>query len=470
MTHNTTPLETQIDAAEGAPTLSRQLAAAANETIASEKGFSARVASANTSKARMEMLRAVSAKKSVDVRAALARGTDPNFLMERGGELQSPLRLAARENWIDGVMILLENSAVESFAHAQYRTEHPDAASRSEVDKALRHQAGPWHYVTEPKVFALFMQTEPDAEFRARCARTAAKNAANCLWLISEGLLSLVEEWTKIEMDTIGQLRAVAAKEHVDSVQAKMIRALWKAAPERLQANVEARWGAIVEADALELMAELARADAPEPADWSAISARKGMGPRALPLWTLALASSSLRVAHALGKVEPLRQMGLAHAKTHQALSGLESAPALREAARQGVDLARVVDAEGNSPLHLACASRNPSKTTTVDLVKVFPAWMDRKNNHGQDPSLLLMKGAGSWVRDKREKLVAELQSVSMNRDLSQIKKTQKTQDREAAKKQPKKKNPEAVADGAEESIGEVGHKTEPEKRGARRL
>jgi hypothetical protein len=458
--------ETKQKEGQSAPSL-LEAVAQASEAWASEqaqKATSERSASANTKKAQLDLFRTVECKSLERLNGCLASGTDPNFHIARSGATQSPLNISLREDWPEGALALIEAGARESTAIAA------TCGGQQNISLAISlrsHLSAP----KDARVLAALMEAETDPAIRGVYAKGALNNLSLARWLLDNGEHGAmsVGDWASAEFNALrgahggsaGALKQLSAH----------LKALWRAVPGVLDLNREERWLAILRLDHPPLMGALARSGAHAPGGWRMTldgncfpHHERGFAPASLikpsqhahrgathervygqsvsvPIWTVAAILGSVKILAALGAAGDLRERALAMPGAMEMLAFGAGPQALREAARQGVDLALCAGHKGDTPLHVVCGSRNVSQTAALEMAKVCPAWCGMRNAAGQEPAQTLKKNP-TLNRIDEDATIAQMQKLAMSRDLREVKKGRTKKAKEegapAAKAAPK--------------------------------
>jgi len=462
--------------------LAEQADIVVNEKKVKKARPSAKAGISAEAKQRAELATAMARGNMIGAESLLDDGCDPNFLILRTGVLASPLALACRNHWVEGVALLIERGAQESLAQAQYAEE--SGKSKEELREIMQQQSEQWKVVHDRQIFEALMTSETDENQLKVLAQSISRDSGKALFVLNnkQEHLPTQKAWEDVEKLAWGQLQHQAMLARPLSPPAVMLRFLWARFPEILRKDNDDRWAAIVRGNRAELLSFLAKSGAGAPQDWAAnavaadFDMSNGYAPESLVrrlvdaagrekiifepnatikigLLTLAVLAGSADCVAILGRCEPLlrRAQQDPDAARWMASGAMSSKklPMLREAQKAGLDLATFVNGKGETPLHGLCRHYKVSKTAFFEMARVCPAWMSKKGSDGQTPVELLTQKHGRGDHHSIQKAVAQIEALWMRKDMREVKAEIREEIKAAKKAAPKnrKKSAEVAVD-----------------------
>jgi hypothetical protein len=454
-----------------------QIARAADEVMKEAAERPRRAPSANTKKAKGDLLRAVAEERLDQVEQALAMGVDPSYRGLRGGGMISPLALACQKGWIDGALALIDAGATESAAHAAHLAEEPTKAP--EIAKALWSN---WPQHPDLRALKALAQSEPDEFWLGKIADSVTQRnwIEGARWMFEggmpEGVLAKISaaQIHRVEGAAFDRAERDKAQGRRAAEGAAALGALWGARPDTLLSRAAWRWARAIRSDSVATLAMLAKHEKNAPKEWVMAlqksdfpCADEGHAPiswrgknnkkpasvddgmpvatgapasrdegREAPTLLAALLVGSPEIARALARAPALLKAALEEPSAKRLLAACPKPASLREAARLGFDLASCVDERGRTPLHAACHARSASRTAISELARLCPAWIGMRDEERREPCDLLAKiDYYSFRDDDCERLVAELQKLAMSKELAAVSKETKKAKKAAGEK-----------------------------------
>lgn len=397
------------------------------QTPAAAAAPARRRSSEMTQKTRGEIMRSISERNLAELERLLdLPGSVPNFLSERAGFEQTPLRLAVSEKWLEGVLALLARGASDA---------DPAVSSRwgrkgDSIEPALLLSASS----ASPQIFSALLAAEKDRDpaLTARaCASALANSAEKSLSaleilgpaaLIARRALDLEQHARALRWD----LSREKGKD-APSCAERLLSELIAADPAAAAGHASALWREALSSDAVGVARALAKAGVPLPAGTLELAgseivsrlgwresdlvlplcvrpkpdpaAQKGgfYGRREpararVPLSPVAFCAwhNSLRCLAILAGSPSLLSQALSDRDSLRMLSACRSRPALRILKDAGLALESLADPDdGLNPLHREMAGESPSKTSAVEFASLCPQWVAMTDAQGRDPASL---------------------------------------------------------------------------------
>ena len=377
------------------------------QALAAAPQTNAKPGKADTQKNRLDLLRAVESRKIPAIMAYLDDlEMNPNFLMERQGEMHSPLSLAVSMGHEEEAKILLEHKANQTASRKQFFLEHPEADQNFSCPNPSASACFQNNFSLALRIL-VSEQELADPKFPANlssCAGAAARHGAETFKLFVAQGFHTPQAWEDCRERILQAGNSTEIKWMCEN-------------PEPMNLGLKTRqriWKRAVALDDPNLVAWLARAGlglghcswtlSAGPGDYA--GARDGWAPaeficatgrswepfrktsaaaQPIPLALFAASIGSHKILKKCLEAAPLAQ-ALSESPLKSAFASCAcNSQTLRLLLQNGFAPSDFADAEGNTPLHRLMRS-GPSKTAAEALMKACPDLITAKNAAGKTP------------------------------------------------------------------------------------